>query len=89
MSEEAQEAEKIIVKIQRRIAAILLSSMVPQAPGSSAAQPGVDTAPHPQGSAASILGHQKQQTGDFPSAPVVKTLHSPGKGPGIDPWPGN
>ena len=59
-SEEAQEAEKIIVKIQPRIAATLLPSMVPQALGSPAAQPGVDTAPHPQGSAASILGHQKQ-----------------------------
>ena len=38
-SEEAPEAEKIIVKIQPRIAATLLSSMVPQALGSPAAQP--------------------------------------------------
>lgn len=56
MFEQAQEAEKIlycIVKIQPRIAATLLSSMVPQALGSPAAQPGVDAAPHPRGSAAS------------------------------------
>ena len=92
MFEQAQEAEKIlyfIVKIQARITATLLSSMVPQALGSPAAQPGVDAAPHPRESAASVLGHQKQQTGDFPGAPVVKTLCSPGKRPGIDPWPGN
>ena len=35
------------------------------------------------------LKHKSGRRGDFPGGPVVKTLRSQCRGPGIDPWLGN
>lgn len=82
--EEAQEAEKILLKYNPE-PATLLSSMVPQALGSPAAQPGGTQHPTPREVLRLYLDIRRSGTSDFPSAPGLRLCTPLGKGPGIDP----